>query len=319
MNASKAVFLASPLNYTGGKFRLLGQILPLLPDHIETFHDVFCGGANVLANVSAHHYTGFDIQPDLVRVLSYLARTPGPQVLRQCDELIKAYGLTQTHLYGYSHYGADSSAGLAHVNRSAYARLRKDYACVQAKAQASPQDQTLSNNAAAHFLVLISYAFNNQIRFGRNGFNIPVGKRDLNARQRAKILSFSDALSRRDVSFAAQSYDKLDLAGLSSSDLVYADPPYLISTASYNEQGGWGREQEKKLLTWLERVSETGARFALSNVMVHKGQSNDLLSSWCAKNNWRVEPIKASYSNSSYQLKDKTATNPTQEVLVLNY
>ena len=32
--------IQSPLNYTGGKYRLLSQILPLFPDDIETFAKV---------------------------------------------------------------------------------------------------------------------------------------------------------------------------------------------------------------------------------------------------------------------------------------
>ena len=42
--------IQSPLNYTGGKYRLLSQILPLFPDDIETFVDLFCGGCNVGIN-----------------------------------------------------------------------------------------------------------------------------------------------------------------------------------------------------------------------------------------------------------------------------
>ena len=43
--------IASPLNYTGGKFKLLTQILPLFPNRINTFVDLFSGGCNVGLNV----------------------------------------------------------------------------------------------------------------------------------------------------------------------------------------------------------------------------------------------------------------------------
>lgn len=48
--------IQSPLNYTGGKYRLLSQILPLFPDDIETFVDLFCGGCNVGINVMANNH-----------------------------------------------------------------------------------------------------------------------------------------------------------------------------------------------------------------------------------------------------------------------
>ena len=47
--------IASPLNYTGGKYKLLPQIFPLFPDNVNTFVDIFCGGCNVGINVNAQH------------------------------------------------------------------------------------------------------------------------------------------------------------------------------------------------------------------------------------------------------------------------
>ena len=48
--------IKSPLNYTGGKYKLLPQLLPIiLPPHkneINTFVDLFTGGGNVVANVN---------------------------------------------------------------------------------------------------------------------------------------------------------------------------------------------------------------------------------------------------------------------------
>lgn len=46
--------VSSPLNYTGGKFKLLPQILPLFPNDINCFYDIFCGGCNVSINVTAN-------------------------------------------------------------------------------------------------------------------------------------------------------------------------------------------------------------------------------------------------------------------------
>ena len=36
-------YVKSPLNYTGGKHKLLPQILPLFPEEINTFVDLFTG------------------------------------------------------------------------------------------------------------------------------------------------------------------------------------------------------------------------------------------------------------------------------------
>ena len=41
-------YIKSPLNYTGGKYKLLPQILPLFPNEIDTFIDLFGGGVQLV-------------------------------------------------------------------------------------------------------------------------------------------------------------------------------------------------------------------------------------------------------------------------------
>ena len=44
-------YVKSPLNYTGGKYKLLPQLLELFPKQVNTFVDLFAGGGNVSVNV----------------------------------------------------------------------------------------------------------------------------------------------------------------------------------------------------------------------------------------------------------------------------
>ena len=46
-------YIKSPLNYIGGKYKLLPQIIPLFPKKINKFVDLFVGGANVAINTHA--------------------------------------------------------------------------------------------------------------------------------------------------------------------------------------------------------------------------------------------------------------------------
>ena len=55
-------------------------------------------------------------------------------------------------------------------------------------------------------------------------------------------------------------------------DFVYADPPYLIACATYNEQGGWGEREERALFDFLDELDKRGVPFALSNVLRSKGR-----------------------------------------------
>ena len=52
----KNTYIKNPLNYTGGKYKLLPQIIPLLPEKVDTFVDLFGGGFNVGINVAADHF-----------------------------------------------------------------------------------------------------------------------------------------------------------------------------------------------------------------------------------------------------------------------
>ena len=78
----------------------------------------------------------------------------------------------------------------------------------------------------------------------------------------------------------------------------------------------WSEEYEKKLLEFLDELNDKGYKFALSNVLVHKGKVNTLLDDW--SNKYNVHHLRMDYKNCNYQTKDKTA-NSSDEVLITNY
>ena len=56
-------------------------------------------------------------------------------------------------------------------------------------------------------------------------------------------------------------------------------------------------------------------RFALSNVFVHKGMTNEELIRWSQR--YHVQRLEQNYANCSYHAKDRSGN--TQEVLITNY
>ena len=54
--------IKSPLNFTGGKYKLLDQIIPLFPKNISTMIDLFSGGSNVGVNIEANKIISIDNQ-----------------------------------------------------------------------------------------------------------------------------------------------------------------------------------------------------------------------------------------------------------------
>ena len=108
----------------------------------------------------------------------------------------------------------------------------------------------------------------------------------------------------------------MDLSTLTEEDLVYCDPPYLITCASYNEQDGWNETKERELLSLLDELDERGIKFALSNVLENKGKTNEILKEWSKK--YTIHHLNNTYGNCNYHAKDKSS-NTTDEVLITNY
>ena len=300
--------VASPLNYTGGKFKILDQLLPHFPKKIGTCVDLFCGGCNVGVNVVANRVVMVDACVPLIDLFKTLQSLSAQECLEAVNALIERFNLSQSRLHGYEFYNCDSSKGLAKYNRTAFLKLRDYYATLK--------DGT--EEKAIVLYVLIVYAFNNQLRFNDQGdFNLPVGKRDFNNRMEAKLVAFVNRLKERDFVFVADDFRAYDVSTLGMNDFVYADPPYLVTTAAYNENGGWTEKDEHDLLALLDRLHRQGCKFALSNVTESNGRRNEILLKWIEGNrNYRVIEIDRDYSNANYH---RRKTKRSREILVLNH
>lgn len=278
-------FIKCPLNYTGGKYKLLKQIIPLLPSGINTFIDLFCGGCNVGINVASKRTVLNDSMQQLQEIYAYWAENGYDKVKQDVLERINKYQLSKT-------------------NEEGYYKLREDYN---------------NNPNPIDLFVLIVYGFNNQIRFNSKGkFNIPFGKNrsDFNSRIDKNLKEFIEELNNGKYFITCSDFSQIKVDKLNADDFIYADPPYLITTATYNENGGWTEDEEKKLLNLLDLCTEKGIKFALSNVLENKGFENTILKEWSKKYN--VHHLNMTYGNCSYHKKDKSK-NTTDEVLITNY
>ena len=301
--------IQSPLNYTGGKFKLLPQILPLFPANIDIFVDLFCGGANVGVNVKSNKTILNDTNDNLTLLFS-MFKNLGDDFLPLVDEIIEKYQLSQSSKYGYDYYNCDSNTGLAPYNKDKFLKLRDDF----------NNSKDIGYYHYAMLYTLILYSFNNQIRFNSNGhFNLPVGKRDYNEKMKQKLQKFIDRLKGKDYKFSNLDFRDFDISTLNTNSFVYADPPYLITCATYNEQGGWNETDERDLLNFLNDLHRNNIKFALSNVLRSKGKENSILIDWTQRNSdkYKVINLNYSYNNSNYQTKNKNEI--TEEVLIINY
>ena len=119
--------IPSALNYTGGKFKLLPQILPLFPKEMDQAVDLFCGGCNVGINLNCNKVTFNDSNKQLVGLLNTIKTLPKEDTFDRIYRIILKYGLSLVSKNGYEYYGCDSSIGLSDYNRDKYERLREDF------------------------------------------------------------------------------------------------------------------------------------------------------------------------------------------------
>lgn len=303
----KKMNIPCPFNYTGGKFKLLEQLQPLF-DEKEVFLDLFAGGGNVGINSSSSKVIFNDSNEKLIDLIEFIKDTDTDALLKQIDNIIEAYNLSNTSLYGYSYYNCDSSRGLAEYNKGRFLKLRDDF---NAKVLAGKIDYPM-------LYVLMVFSFNNQIRFNRKGlFNLPVGKRDFNSKMRSKLVLFSEELKSKDVQFMKKDFREISLDDFSQETFIYCDPPYLITNATYNENGMWTEVEEKALLEFLNEANEKGFSFALSNVLESKNKRNDILYNWIESEGYCCNRLNKSYSNSNYHRKNKNSIS--EEALITNY
>ena len=298
----------SPLNYTGGKYKLLNQIIPIFPKDLDLFVDLFSGGANVGVNVNAKRIVCVDKQKEIIRVMDLFKKYEDGYIIDKLEKIIDKYNLSNSLLNGYKTYKCTSDKGLGSYNKSKYLYLRNDY------------NSMLGDSVEKDFLflTLVIYGFNNQIRFNSNGeFNMPVGKRDFNNSIRKNLKSFITKLKSKNIEFINSDFREFAIE-TTDNTLVYCDPPYFLGTASYNENGGWTDRDEIDLLNYLSILDQSGVKFALSNVIEHKGEKNTILDCWIKEHNYNVHIIDSNYNNSNYHKQGGNILK-TIEVLVTNY
>lgn len=281
-------FIKSPLNYIGGKYKLLPQLIKLFPNDINTFVDLFAGGFNVGVNVKANRYICNDINTYVVNLFKKFKDMDCDEILNKISNNIDKFQLSKT-------------------NESGYKELRNHFN---------------KYHDLIDLYTLVCYSFNYQFRFNNNHeFNNPFGKNRscFSDTMKENLIKFTSKLKDMDIDFKTNDFVDIKLDDLGYQDFIYCDPPYLITTGSYNDGNrgfkDWKNKQDLELLEYLDKANEKGIKFALSNVIEHNGIVNNDLLEWSKK--YKVYEIDSDYSNCNYHKKDKTLR--TREVLIVNY
>ena len=289
----------SPLFYVGDKRKLMPQIKLHFPSHIDRFIEPFVGGGSVFMNVDADGFLLNDLNHIVIQIHSMLSSycDRKDDFFREVFSLIRKYGLTSSFLGIPQERG--KSCDCKDVNREAYNRMKTDFN------SGGRKDGML-------LYLLIIYGFNHMIRFNKKGeFNLPVGNLDFNENVYNALNDYFAQTERKQPQWHSQDF-KAFLAEIEfrKDDLVYLDPPYLISSSEYNKM--WNEECERNLIREMDRLDAMGVRFAVSNAITYRGKKNDIFGEWAKKYN--IHPISSNYI--SYWDNSRKESG---EVLVTNY
>lgn len=269
--------IRSPLNYTGSKYSIFNEILRVCPKHISTFVDAMGGAFNVGVNIVAQDIIYNEFLPHTYYIIKMLLEKDKDEILRKVNEIIQLYGLQK-------------------AEKESYIKLRNHY------------NQTKD---IYELFVLHMYCFQNQMRFNsKMEFNTPIGNCSFNESLVERICAFIPKTI--DVRLFNKSYAELDLKTLDKDSVFYFDPPYFITSATYNDgkRGfvGWNAEEETKLLDYIADLDSRGFKFILSNVIYHNDETNHLLAEWIKTHKYNIKNID-----------NVGSKNSRDEVLITNF
>lgn len=278
------VTFESPLNYIGSKAKIVPDIIRYLPSNFDTVVDAFGGGFNVGININAKKVIYND--------LNYLV-----------SDLIYSFKKYDTYDYLIYMKKIIKKFGLEKANKEAYLAARNYYNSLDIK-----------KRDARLLFTIVLYGFQQQIRFNsKHNFNNPVGMRWFNDKILEKMISFSRKIKESNFEFYRLNYKELR-DKMNPSTFVYFDPPYNLTTGTYNDGkrgfNVWDKQLEFELFAFADDLTESNIPFMMSYVIEHKGFINYELLNWVNNRGYRIINLGDILGISGSRRK---------EILIINY
>ncbi len=226
------------LKWVGGKTRVMGRVVALMPTEINTYYEPFLGGGAVFFELWRQKRFERAVLSDTNSGLVALYET----IRDDLDGLVTALAGPE-FVYGRSEYLA---------------------------ARALDPSELTKTMAAARFLYLNRTCFNGLYRVNRSGgFNVPFGKYDSpKIVDRRNLDAVQEALASGKVSISCGGFDAA-VGSAGSGDCVYFDPPYvpISATSSFTgyAAGGFSEVDHRSLAETFDGVVASGASAILSN------------------------------------------------------
>ena len=289
--------IISPIFYMGNKKKLIKKnLIDLFPNNIDKMIDLFGGSAIVSMNTKANQYFINDTDEHLIELYNLFKNNKAEDIINHINMRIDEYGLARERTKRNEFKDKDK----IEQYKKAYMSFRNYYN---------------KNKNTLDFYTLMFYSFSQQFRFNSKGdFNMPCGNDCFSKTNEEYIKNGCNFFSDNNVFLFSNDFRSLKINNLTDKDFVYLDPPYLNTTATYNENEGWTIKDEEDLYDLCENLNNKNIKFGLSNVFANKGVENTKIIEWCNKNNWNVY----TFDKFSYMACGKGNSN-AKEVFITNY
>ena len=257
--------IQTPLNYTGSKFKLLDQILPLMDYSKNIFIDLFVGGGSVYANV-VDKYNKILINDKI-------------------KNLILIHYLMINNSVSFKEEVTFNCRRI--TDKESYMKFREKYN---------------NNPSPGRLMALMLSCTNNMLRFNKKfKFNQTYGKRSWNDRTEKKYQIFTDYMKNYADRVIYKSCEFYDVPIITDS-MVYIDPPYINTEAGYNSY--WSKEHEKKLYEYITELNKNSVSFMLSGLLTHNGVESELIQK-LIDDGFNLTELECDYNKVSRNKKDK--------------
>lgn len=277
----------------GNKKKLIKKgLINFFPCGIDTFVDLFAGSGIVAMNTKAKKYIINDINENLLSFHEMFANNSAIKITDSVKANIEKFEMNSV--------GVKQNTPEAEIFKPKYIAMRN-----YANQTKLPQD----------LYTCMFYAFSQQMRFNNNGdFNMPFGNGTFTEKNKEYIINGCAFYHNNIVKISNKDFRKLKVSLLKPTDFVYLDPPYINTTATYNENNGWTESDQQDLYALCEELTRNKIKFAMSNVFKNKGIENTGLINWVEHNGYKVH----AFDGFNYMACGKGNAN-TVEVLITNY
>lgn len=281
------MYIDSVFNFTGSKYKILDQIIPLFDTSKKKFVDLFAGGGSVYINVLEDYNIIIvnDIIKELIDIQKELVN--GDEIVDKMKNLV-----------------VDKD------DKDGFNELRKSF-----NEEKTPEK----------LWALMLCSTNNMMRFNQKfEYNQTFGKRTYNDNTEKKIKDFIEKVRPHKDKLRFNSLN-FSTISIKPNAMYYIDPPYgyiidkfgrigntQISEAGYNAY--YTKENDLGLYRYVNDIHKTKSSFMISGLLEHNDKKSWILNK-LIKDGYNWKEIELDYNKVSKTNIDKKS----KEIIVFNY